>query len=446
MVNLLPALSAILLGGCVVTTMTAWAAEDPLLTLEDALLIAKTQNYQLKNAGLQINVVEEQKKAVQAKQFPQLSAQVNGLQNFVDNEYTFEQGSLGTVGGSPVPSSNVSIDTTNGFTTHYSLTATQPLVGLYGIGLNVDKLKTQQEIARQQSRQTEQSITLQVKQLYYQILSGESAIEATRSSVQFNEELVKILKDNVAQKTELEYQLLNGEAQLASARHQLVSQQNDLLTSKQQLNTMLGRDISTPFRVTPVDANPSLSYNVDQAEDQAIAQRPETREARLQVEAAETEVEIQKSGYLPEVNLVASYGRTENTTLLPDESLYVGLLAKWDFFTWGANQSNVAGSRFALQQALNSLRDNEDQIRAQVNASIRNLDVARALVPVTEVAKRAAEEKLRVSFNQYKAKTILLSDLLDAQSQLEQANDDFHQALLGVWNASAELEQALGEE
>lgn len=446
MVNLLSALSAILLSGCLVTMTTAWAAEDPLLTLEEALLVAKTQNYQLKNAGLQINVVEEQKKAAQAKQFPQLSARVNGLQNFVDNEYTFEEGSLGTVGGNPVPSSNVSIDTTNGFTTHYSLTATQPLVGLYEIGLNVDKLKTQQEIARQQSRQTEQSITLQVKQLYYQILSGESAIEATRSSVQFNEELVKILKDNVAQKTELEYELLNGEAQLASSRHQLFTQQNDLLTNKQQLNTMLGRDISTPFRVTPVNANPSLSYNADQAEDQAIAQRPETREARLQVEAAETEVEIQKSGYLPEVNLVASYGRTENTSLLPDESLYVGLLAKWDFFTWGANQSNVAGSRFALQQALNSLRDNEDQIRAQVNAGIRNLEVARSLVPVTEVAKRAAEEKLRVSFNQYKAKTILLSDLLDAQSQLEQANDNYHQALLGVWNASAELEQALGEE
>ncbi|CAN0490069.1 unnamed protein product, partial [Discosporangium mesarthrocarpum] len=287
--------------------------------------------------------------------FPQLSAHVRGLQNFVDNEYSFEEGSLGTVGGNPVPSSNVAIDTTNGFTTHYSLTATQPLVGLYEIGLNVDKLKTQQEIARQQSRQTEQSIALQVKQVYYQILSEESEIEATQSSVTFNEELVKILKDNVAQKTELEYQLLNGEAQLASSRHDLLTQQNDLLTSKQQLNTLLGRDISIPFRVTPANANPSFSYDPDQAEEQALAQRPETREARLQVEAAETEVEIQKSGYLPEVNLVASYGRAENTTLLPDESLYVGLLAKWDFFTWGGNQSNVAGSRFALQQALNSL-------------------------------------------------------------------------------------------
>jgi len=128
-------------------------------------------------------------------------------------------------------------------------------------------------------------------------LSEESEIEATQSSVTFNEELVKILKDNVAQKTELEYQLLNGEAQLASSRHDLLTQQNDLLTSKQQLNTLLGRDISIPFRVTPANANPSFSYDPDQAEEQALSQRPETREARLQVEAAETEVEIQKSGY-----------------------------------------------------------------------------------------------------------------------------------------------------
>ncbi|WP_161313653.1 TolC family protein [Sneathiella litorea] len=445
MVKFTPALTAILLGGCLVAA-TPSAAELPLLTLSDALQIAKEKNLQLKNAELQVDVVEEEKKAIEAKQFPQLSAQVHGLQNFVDNEYTFEEGSLGTVSGSPVPSSNVSIDTTNGFTTHYSLTATQPLVGLYEIGLNIDQLKKQKEIARQQSRQTEQSVSLQVKQLYYQILSDRSAMEATSSSIKFNEELVRILRDNVAQKAELEYQLLNGEAQLASARHQLQTQQNDLMTSKQQLNTLLGRDIATSFRVSPINADPSLVYNADQAEDQALAQRPETREARLQVEVAETEVEIQKSGYLPEVNLVASYGRTQNTTLLPDESLYVGFIAKWDFFTWGSNESNVAGSLIALKQAQNSLRDNEDQIRAQVSAGIRNLEIARSLVPVTQMAKKAAEEQLRVSFNQYKEKSILLSDLLDAQAQLEQANDNYHQALLGVWNASAALEQALGEE
>jgi len=130
MLKPLSAFSAVLLGGLLIAT-PALAEEDPLLTLEDALHLAKTQNFQLKNADLQINVVEEQKTAVQSKQFPQLSAHVRGLQNFFDNEYTFEEGSLGTMGGCPVPSRTVAIDTTNGFTTHYSLTATQPLVGLY---------------------------------------------------------------------------------------------------------------------------------------------------------------------------------------------------------------------------------------------------------------------------------------------------------------------------
>ncbi|MCF8466271.1 MAG: TolC family protein [Sneathiella sp.] len=422
------------------------ADDDPLLTLDEALSIAKAQNPQVRNADIQIDVAGEQTAAARTKQYPQLNANVRGFHNFVDNAYTFQEGSLGTVGGDPVPSSNVSIGTTNGFSTHYSLTATQPLADLYEIGLNVDKLKTQQDIARQQSRQTRQSVSLQVKQLYYQILSDESAIAASESSVQFNEELVKILKDNVAQKTELEYQLLNGEAQLASARHQLLSQQNDMLTSKQQLNTLLGREISTPFSVTPANASPALQYDPVSASEAALSQRPETEEARLQVKAAETELEIQKSGYLPEVNLVASYGRAENTNFLPDESMYVGLMAKWEFFTWGRNGNQVTGSRLAVTQAKNSLRDNEDQIRAQVSANIRNLDVAKALVPVTTMAKKAAEEKLRVSFNQYKAKTILLSDLLDAQSELSQANDNYRQAQLAVWNASAALEQALGED
>ncbi|MAL78573.1 MAG: hypothetical protein CMN55_05585 [Sneathiella sp.] len=443
--ELRPVIAAVLLS-LALSPGPAFADEVPLLTLEDAIHMAKAQNYQLKNAGLQIDVVDAQKKAVAAKRYPQLSAQVHGLRNFEDNEYTFEEGSLGTVAGSPVPSSNVAIGTSSGFTTHYSLTATQPLVGLYEINLNVDKLETEKEIARQQSRQAEQSIALQVKQLYYHILSSESTIAAATASVRFNEELVKILGDNVAAKTELEYQLLNGEAQLAAARHQLFADENDMLTSKQQLNALLGRNIATAFRVTPQGAEPEATYDTAVAADQALANRPETQEARLQVKAAETDLEINKSGYLPEVNLVASYGRSEKTRLLPDESLYVGVLAKWDFFTWGANENKVSGARLALLQAQNALRDNEDQIRAEVSQNIRNLEVARALVPVTELAKKAAEEALRVSFNQYKEKAILLSDLLNAQSELEDANDNYHQALLGVWNASAALEQALGAE
>jgi outer membrane protein TolC len=126
--------------------------------------------------------------------------------------------------------------------------------------------------------------------------------------------------------------------------------------------------------------------------------------------------------------------------------MYVGVVAKWEFFTWGRNESNVSGSRRALAQAQNSLRDNEEQIRAEVSQDIRNLQIAKNLVPVTKMARKASTEKLRVSFNQYKQDAILLSDLLDAKSELSVADNNYHQAQLGVWNASAILEKALGEE
>src|SRR5690606_25525236 len=72
----------------------AAGSEAPLLTLEEALRLARVQNYQMQNAGLQIDVVEEQKKSVAAKRYPRLSAQLHGVRNFVDSEYTFEKGSL----------------------------------------------------------------------------------------------------------------------------------------------------------------------------------------------------------------------------------------------------------------------------------------------------------------------------------------------------------------
>lgn len=193
-------------------------------------------------------------------------------------------------------------------------------------------------------------------------------------------------------------------------------------------------------------ADPLARYTEQTAEEQALANSPETAEARLQIRVAETNVEIQKTDYYPDLDLVASYGKSQHTEFIPDESIYVGLFAKWDFFTWGKNDSNLSGTKRALSQAKNSLRDNEDQVRAQISEDIRNLKVAKELVPVTKLAQKAAAEKLRVNTNQYKANAILLDDLLDAESELSEANDNFHKAELAVWNASAELEKDLGEE
>jgi outer membrane protein TolC len=48
--------------------------------------------------------------------------------------------------------------------------------------------------------------------------------------------------------------------------------------------------------------------------------------------------------------------------------------------------------------------------------------------------------------NQYRQQAVLLKDLLEAQAGLAHANDQYQQALLGLWTAKADFEKALGED
>ena len=83
---------------------------------------------------------------------------------------------------------------------------------------------------------------------------------------------------------------------------------------------------------------------------------------------------------------------------------------------------------------------------AEVNQKIRDLENAMDVTSTKPMAQRAAREKLRVMTNKYAEDAILLDDLLKAESDLAQANDDYQEATLAVLSAAAQLENALGEE
>ena len=81
-----------------------------------------------------------------------------------------------------------------------------------------------------------------------------------------------------------------------------------------------------------------------------------------------------------------------------------------------------------------------------VSEKFRNLQQTRQSFVVAQLAEAAAREELRVNTSKYKLTAALLSDVLQSQSTLAEANHQFQQALLGYWTARAEFEKALGED
>jgi len=439
--------ASIVLAVSLTLSVGAFAQDDgPVLTLEEAITIALIDNPSVDNASLDIDKSGTDIDVARADYFPQLNATVKSTRNFITQSYTYQQGSLGNFPATgPIPAETTEINSSSGWANTVGLTVTQSLTGIYAVTLQVEALSIQERIAAEQLRLELQDTAQQVKQLYYQILASESALKDSQSSIALYESLVGQLGNEVAQKTALEYQLLDSQAELAQSRMQALEQVNDIATQKEQLNNLMGRDTQEPFRVTGAFVPPVVDVDGETARAVALAQRPEMRQAELNIALAEKQIAIEEYDYVPDIDLMLDYSHN-NYDLLPNESLYVGVVLSWEFYDWGRRSSTIAGDRISVRQAMNDLASTRASVIADVNSSLRDIENALAAVAAARMSQKAGQEKLRVTQNRYNEQVALLSDLFDAEHDLFDANNNYIDAVLDAHEAQAALSSAMGEQ
>ncbi|MCZ6555909.1 MAG: TolC family protein [Thermodesulfobacteriota bacterium] len=420
--------------------------DAPLLPLEEALIIAVVENPKIKNAFLEIQKSDDAVWAIKTKLFPELDFSLYEAYHLTDESFEFKKGAFGDISGIPIPAENTSIATTPDFTTFITASAAQPISQLYEISLLIKQREIQKALSDQELRARVLDITDEVKKEYYSILKSQSSLAAIDEKIVFLTSLLELVNRDVQQQRLLEKDSLEVQARLGRAEYKHFKLKNTLATQKERFNKLLGRDIETPFSVIPIPYAAPFTVNVEDAEGQALAQRPEIDAAELEIEFAENEVRIKKSKYIPEIGVQFQYTANLNVELLPENIATIGLFAKWDVFDWGRKKSEVAEKKKSVIQAQNRLEETESQILIDVNSKIRKLEESAVLINVTELEQVAAKENLRVVLNKYKVEDALLTQVLEAESSLEEKNSDHQKAILDYWTARANLDKAIGEE
>jgi hypothetical protein len=69
---------------------------------------------------------------------------------------------------------------------------------------------------------------------------------------------------------------------------------------------------------------------------------------------------------------------------------------------------------------------------------------ARALLDTSALTQEAEREKMRVVTNRYGQKAALLSDVLQQEATVVQADADYQKTLAGFWSAKGSFDYALG--
>jgi outer membrane protein TolC len=116
----------------------------------------------------------------------------------------------------------------------------------------------------------------------------------------------------------------------------------------------------------------------------------------------------------------------------------------WEVFDWGRKKHQLAEKEKTIEQANNNLRDAENNVRIEVGAKLRELQQTRQALRVAQLKQETARENMRVSLNKYQVKAALLSDALQSQAALADADYQYQQALQAFWTAKADYEKAIG--
>ena len=445
-------LRLVILCGLLALATVTWGQEatgpaGAMLTLEQAVALALQNNRQVYNATLEVGKKTDQAAAARTQWFPVFD--VNVLESYLLTpvDFTFHQGALGTFPSTgPIPARDTTIRTERRPTTFVSAKVTQPLSQLYRIGLNVQLQEVGGAVAHEELRRQRQSVVHDVKQVYYGILQTLSSIEALDVTLQSYRELDRLVAEYVRQHKALKVDRLEVKTRLAKAEYDLLRLRDMLASQQEQLNNLMGLDIRTEFRVNPVSDILPDTMGQTAASTRALAQRPELKAAQLKVQQAEYDRRIKLAEYIPNLSLAFTYLSPVNIDFLPKNIATVGVLLTWDVFDWGRKKQEVAERSKTVAQARTTVSDTENTIMLDVRSRLRTVQEQAALLQVNQLVQETAKEKLRIATDRYAQQAALLQDVLQAQANLAEANQQYQQGLLSFWTARADLEKALGEE
>ena len=295
------------------------------------------------------------------------------------------------------------------------------------------------------------TVSLNVKQQYYNVLAARESEAAARAQLQQAEQQLRASSARVAAGAATRSDSLRSVIQVGNARLALVTAQNSLRAA----NASLTRLVATPFTVTAVldgTSEPAI-VTLDSAELlQLAANGPLIEQARYQQRAARAAVRAAGTPYLP--SLSASFSRNGNTSdpnfhwVGPDYnySNRLSFSLGYPLFNQWQREANRTRAIVAEDVAEANLRDAQLAARQTLVQQVGALRNAEERIAIQQASVEAAEEDLRVQQQRYALGASTLLDVLTSQTQLNQAQSSLIQARLDFRVARAQLEALIGRD
>ena len=239
--------------------------------------------------------------------------------------------------------------------------------------------------------------------------------------------------------------VVKAEVGVAQAANALIANERGVANAAAALNRLIGRVLGAPVVAADTLAILPVPDDFDRLERVAMERRPEIYAINKQIRAADAQHTLAQQYFLPDLQLSVNWNFPYGPAGGVPTNYTTGVSINLPLLFWQHQNGEVAEAKHLQLQLTASQKD----VLAQVGQDLRNsyanaVTSYRQAVFIRDELLPSAQEQYRIAFTTYSLGGSSALDVIDAQSTLLDAKDQYATALGAINDALADLERAVG--
>lgn len=456
------------------------SAETPVvISLEQALKIALSENIAVKVADKEIERTKYAKKGTYASLFPQIDA-TGSYQRTIKKQVmymdfdmsSFGGGSAagsgstgsgtagtgegsGTVSGSTASSSknNGGLEVGRWNTWSAGVSASMPVINAQ-LWKSIKISGMDVELAVEKARASRLDMVSQVKNAYYAVLFSKEAFnvykEVYENAMTNYAETEK--KYNVQKATDLD--MARAKTNVANAIPNVYNAESSIILALWQLKAVMGIDLEMNIDVEGAieDYSEYMTSDVTKADSISLDRNSTMKQLEIQANELAQSIKAQQYAYIPTLSLAFNYSYNAMTNDFNFKEYrwtpysYVGVSLSIPIFSGGKRLNQVRQARNSYEQMRLQMTSTERNLKISIRQSLNTMETNVKSYDAAKDAVASAEKAYSIAEKSYEVGRATLTDLNDAQLALTQARLAESQAVYNFIVAKTQLEQTLGQD
>ena len=455
----------------------AESSDTPVvITLEQALEIALSENVAVKVSDMEIKRTEYAKRGSYASLFPQIDA--SGMyQRTIKKQVMYMDFDMSSIMGGGLPggipgeggtenpsapdtqapskedSSGGGLEVGRWNTWSAGLSASMPLVNAQlWRSLRISGLDV--ELAVEKARSSRLDMVTQVKNAYFGTLMAKEAFnvykEVYENAMKNYEETQKKFSSQKAS----EMDVLRAKTSVANAIPNVYNAESSVILALWQLKAVLGVELDMNIDVAGCleDYSHQMFYDIHQHDSISVDHNTTMKQFAIQAEQLAENIKIQQYANIPSLAMMFNFSMNAMTNDFNFSEYkwtpysYVGFSLNIPIFAGGKRYHQIRQARNQYEQVKLQTVNTERQLKIAIRQSLNTMETNMKSYYAAKDAVAAAQKGYDITSMAYQVGRSTLVELNDAQLALTQARLAESQAIYNFVTAKAQLEQTIGQD